>query len=613
MKRLALTITAALLCVALLIPHVFAAESTDVQLDEQAVARPGDMTLGTSPVATDDANGNVLVKLYLYYKGSSMIDGRNLSFFEISPKVDKPEDFPFQITWTSYVLGMGDQHQDEYDYSKPNPDNIAGGLRKYFPFQFKTKKDVINGYYPITFTVKYLHTGQRVAVTQIVEDELTIYVNITHGKDPATPTPEPSYTPAPDPTPKPEAKVILGSFEMDPDDVVGGDTFDLKLTLENTHKNQAVRNMRCMLEDPEGMVLPESGSSTFYIESIPASGTASVTIRMQALPEAGIKPVKMTLDLQYDDRITSGVTAKETFTLPIHQVIRLEYDDPYLPTQVYVDEPFDVSFNFRNTGKAAMYNTLVTLESDTMRADASFYAGTVEGGTQKTYEPYVTVSSDRLQYAEPANGGEDTPGLDMGDGIPGIDNNEGAPTMDMPAGIQPRDGDMPEGGDDSDPSIPDEDGAVGAIHVGDYASAVMVMPMPSASGSGDGMMYGEDYSGNQMVCRGNIVITYEDNLGQQFRKEIPISTSITSYDQAYGPDMNMPMYDPVTGYPIDPVTGELIDPVTGEPLQRGLAPWVIVLLVAGGVAVVVAAIIIVRVVMKRKKRKLEMEMENEVD
>ncbi len=543
--------------------------------DNDAVAMKGDMTLGRSDIATDDAQGNVEVRLHLLYKGSDIFTDANLSFFDLSPIVDDLEKYPFEVTWGSYRLTAGDQKRDAL-YS-PSPSQAGQVSRTYFPFQFKTKKDVINGTYPIKFKVRFLHAGQNPAKVAVVEDTLEVFVRITHGKDPETPTPTPTPTPVVDATPKPQARVIMKQYIMDPADVIGGDSFDLTMVLENTHTSMEVRNMKCSIAEAKGTVLPESGSSSFFIQSIGPGKTYEVKLRMQALPSAGIEPVKMTLTMNYDDK-NDKHTETEEFTLPIHQVIKLKVDDPICPSESYVDAPFNLMLNIYNVGKASMFNTMITLESDTLEADENMFAGTLAAGAQATFDVMVTAPSAKLMNGTP---GED---LDPSQILP-----DDAPTGDVPEGEGAQGEPLPA-------STP-----IGAVLTGRTASMAIAMPIGGGSSGGGGGGVGT------MLAQGNIVITYEDDFGTVFRKEVPISVSILSYDQAYGNDMGMMQYD--YDYErqllVDRATGQYYDPMTMEPVELGVNPFIYIGIGAGALVVIIIALIVV--LRMRKKRRLAKE------
>lgn len=602
-------ILACALALMLLAPLAAGATSTDTDTstpvptsdpfatqEPDGYAAAGDVTLGSSLIATDDQEGNVSVKLFLMYKESDVIDGRNLELFEVWPVVDEYDDYPFVITWTSYIQNMYDQKTDGDRNPFRELREAAGrNTRNYFQFDFTRKPDLLNGYYPVTFKVRFLHKGQDIRKTPTIEQTITVYVHIRYGKEPETPTPTPTEKPVVAETPKPVARVILKRYTMNPSEVTGGDSFDLTLVLENTNANMAVRNMKCSITEAKGTVLPESGSSSFFIESIAAQETAEVTLRMMALPDAGVEPVQMTLAMEYDDKNASNKES-EDFTLPIHQVIKLDIDEPTYASDAYVDEPFNLMLRFYNTGKSTMYNTRAFLESDTLTADDTLFAGTLAPGGQQLFDVMVTAPSDKLMYGEMGDMGD--MGGDMG-------------TME---GIEPRGEGMMEEAPAEDVILDD---AVGSVFVGYSASAGLArVPAASVAVSSMGGYYGGGGGGGGMrsvVCTGNVIITYEDNYGTQYRKETPITVNVMSFDQAYqGNGMDFYYgkdYDPSTGLYIDRETGLYYDPMTQEVVDRGVNPFVYIGIAAAAVAVIVVVLIIVLRIRKKNRVKREQQME----
>ena len=595
-------ILAVLMALLLLFPLIALAADVDDDIappplptkteEPDGFASSGDVTVKASQIATDDEDGNLALKLYLLYKGHGVFDGSTLELFEISPIVSDYDKFPFDITWTSYMLSMGDVKKDTA-YKNPVSERTQGSLygpSSYFQFNFKVKEDTYNGYYPISFKVRFLHKGQDIKMTPAAEATITVYVRIMHGKEPATPTPEPTEKPVIEATPKPQARVILNRYEMNPSDVTGGEEFDLKLVIENTNANMAVRNMKCSISELKGTVLPASGSSSFYISSIEAQETTEITLRMQALPEAGVEPVKMTLSMQYDDKNSSNEESEE-FILPIHQVIKVEADEPNYPGESFVDEPFNLMMRFYNTGKSTMYNTRVFLESETLEADETLFAGTVAPGGQGLYDVMVTAPSAKLMYGEPGEM------FDPNELLPG-----GPSVMPTPAPRSGAQGEMIE-----------EAGSVGAVFAGYSVNA-----RPISVSVGGWNMGGSAGGGiNTMACQGNVVITYEDSNGVKFRKEMPITVNIMNYDMAYqGNDFDFwygKDYDPSSGFYIDRETGVYYDPMTQMPVDRGVNPLVYIAIAAAIVVVLVVALIVVLNIRKKKLRQREQQLELEAE
>ena len=65
-----------------------------------------DITLVPSPIAQDDEEGNLVIRLYISYRDERDFGMAPLSYFRIEPVVSTdPAVFPFRLDQSSYELG----------------------------------------------------------------------------------------------------------------------------------------------------------------------------------------------------------------------------------------------------------------------------------------------------------------------------------------------------------------------------------------------------------------------------------------------------------------------------------------------------------------------------
>ena len=86
-------------------------------------------------------------------------------------------------------------------------------------------------------------------------------------------------------------RVIVSGFNTDPAEIPAGSNFNLIVHLQNTSQDTAVSNMLFEFNAPaEGAessgaapaFLPVSGSSSVYLDHIPAGGTKDIAIALNA-------------------------------------------------------------------------------------------------------------------------------------------------------------------------------------------------------------------------------------------------------------------------------------------------------------------------------------------
>ena len=146
---------------------------------------------------------------------------------------------------------------------------VTGGTMDSFlvEYNLQLSESRANGVYPVVISTSYfLDDG-----TQMTQD-FTVFVTIS---DVPAPAPEPEPT---DPgggggggggvTSQP--KVIVSNYTISPDPVNAGEKFTVNVTLENTSKSQAVKNITVTFKSQTTDLMPGDNTNTAYIEKIGA-------------------------------------------------------------------------------------------------------------------------------------------------------------------------------------------------------------------------------------------------------------------------------------------------------------------------------------------------------
>lgn len=103
-------------------------------------------------------------------------------------------------------------------------------------------------------------------------------------------------------------RVIVTGFDTDPGTVKAGSNFKLVIHLKNTSKKTAVTNMLFDLQAPASgtdeaaeapAFLPVSGSSSIYLDKIPANGTKDISIDLNSRADLIQKPYSITMTMKY--------------------------------------------------------------------------------------------------------------------------------------------------------------------------------------------------------------------------------------------------------------------------------------------------------------------------
>ena len=193
-------------------------------------------------------------------------------------------------------------------------------------------------------------------------------------------------------------RVIVTGFTTDPVEVKAGSDFTLTIHLKNTSKKSKVGNMLFDLNAPvEGAdeqttapaFLPASGSSTVYLESIKAGGTADISMKLNAKSDLLQKPYSVELSMKYEDAGFNQIEATSSLSIPVKQDARFEFSDFQIsPESIAVGEEANVMCSLYNLGRLKLYNVKAVFEGDSIEKEELF-VGNVEPGSTASIDAMV--------------------------------------------------------------------------------------------------------------------------------------------------------------------------------------------------------------------------------
>jgi len=315
----------------------------------------------------------------------NMMQGVNLNNVVVTPVVaTSTSEWPFEIETSGYNQTIADL---------PGAGNGQNDMdrRRELTWTFKTKSDVLNGYYKVPFLLNYVDpvSGEAVQVT------LTTYVL-------AVGAPGSGNVAGEDAGKYSTPRVIVTGYETNPKEVYAGDTFTLTLHLKNTSVNTSVSNMLVNISAPtEGMdtentysaFMPSSGSNTFYVDKITKGGTKDLSIEMTAKSDLSQKPYSLDIAMEYEDENINAYTSNSDISIQVRQDARFELSKPeIMPAEIMVGDQANVMFSIYNTGQVTLYNVKVSVKGDSVECDET-YLGKVESGATGSVDTMVTGAS----------------------------------------------------------------------------------------------------------------------------------------------------------------------------------------------------------------------------
>mgnify|MGYP003276187692 CR=1 FL=1 len=195
-------------------------------------------------------------------------------------------------------------------------------------------------------------------------------------------------------------RVIVTGFNTDPVNVNAGSDFKLIIHLKNTSTRTAVSNMLFDLQAPSSgteaaaeapAFLPSSGSSSIYLDNIPAGGTQDISIALNARADLVQKPYSIAMSMKYEDSNAVQYESSSSLAIPVKQAARFEFSELEIaPEAVAVGEEANITCSLYNTGRIKLYNVKAKFQGDGIDGKDVF-VGNVDSGATGSIDGIVTA------------------------------------------------------------------------------------------------------------------------------------------------------------------------------------------------------------------------------
>lgn len=257
-------------------------------------------------------------------------------------------------------------------------------------FHLKLKKNRFNGSYPVTLSVR----AQDEAGNSIQQD-FTVYVTITDGKDPAA---EGAQGDGQEEVPQFAPKVMIDSYRFSKKTILCGEKVTAKMTLHNTSSSETIKNMLVSVAPGENVELLGKTASR-YVEQLGAGETVTLSFdfRVSAVAPRGQYNIDVTMD--YADKKANPYTVQGVMKVSAEQPVQIEIAPVSVPDKIQVGETVELQAQAMNLGKGKIYNVRAVLEADGLTPSGTAFIGDMEPGTSMTGSMELTadgLSGDSL-------------------------------------------------------------------------------------------------------------------------------------------------------------------------------------------------------------------------
>lgn len=362
------------------------------------------LSVGNGQTTPQYQAGQSVEEFFVKVQNQGSADAQNV---RITPVIESASDWPFEIESMNYELNLGEIKAGEVGEAKWTALTV--------------RSDVESKSYKLSFQISY-DDG-----TKEYQNDRYVYVKTTAAQTAPEEPEQPSEPELPDSgmdlaaldgggvyNSDPIAvgggsentsvpRVIVTGFSTEPGTVNAGSNFRLVIHVKNTSSVTAVSNMLFDLQAPSSgteaaaeapAFLPASGSSSIYLDSIPAGETRDIAIDLNARADLVQKPYSIAMSMKYEDGNATQYEGASSVAIPVHQPARFEFSDIELsPSSIQVGEEANLTCSLYNTGRTKLYNVKVKFSGDGI-SGKDVFVGNVESGATGTIDGMLTGESE---------------------------------------------------------------------------------------------------------------------------------------------------------------------------------------------------------------------------
>lgn len=300
-------------------------------------------------------------------------------------------------------LNLGDTQSAPFVYKNYNKNivehansvnNGSGHRNSYLAeFSLELKTERFNGSYPVILSARGTDiTGH------ILEQEFTVYVTITDGKDPNVQEKPDAEETAPVFAPK----VLVQSYRFvkkesgsDVSDtahgISAGDTVTAEITLVNTSSSSGVLNMTAAVAAPGEFLTLLSPSDSVYVGSLGAGEMCGISFDYQIGIDAPEGQYDLELTLDYADAKGNVYSGSGRAKLSVRQPASVQFDPVVIQPKLEVGDVTEVQIQAMNMGRSKVYNVRAVLDADGLTPQGTIFIGDMEPGTVMTGSTQITA------------------------------------------------------------------------------------------------------------------------------------------------------------------------------------------------------------------------------
>lgn len=183
--------------------------------------------------------------------------------------------------------------------------------------------------------------------------------------------------------------IIIDSYDYG-ENVYAGKPFTLTLTIKNTSKTTAIKEMKMVIQsvsDSGGSFTPTSSSNTFFIETLGAGETVTKQIELVAKSDSKPQSYPIQIVITYKNSAGDTGTSTEEISIPVQQELRFNMGALNEIGSITTADSGYLMVSAGNLGMSTIRNVRFAITGEGFTpTEAEYFAGTIEPGSQASHE-----------------------------------------------------------------------------------------------------------------------------------------------------------------------------------------------------------------------------------
>lgn len=188
-----------------------------------------------------------------------------------------------------------------------------------------------------------------------------------------------------------EPKVMIESYRFSKKTINAGDEVTVQITLVNTSRTAAVRNMMVTAGIENEFLELTRTTDSIYIPQISASGRCQISYSFKSKVATPPGQYDLALNMDYADKDGMTYNATGKIKVNVAQKAKVKFDPLIINSEAEIGDTIEAQVNAMNLGRGKVYNVRAKIKADGLTPKGTIYIGDIEAGESGNASVQVLV------------------------------------------------------------------------------------------------------------------------------------------------------------------------------------------------------------------------------